>query len=238
MSMEEVRWKAVFPGIEVTSSILQCKFPPFSAKLVHPSVNLPVGNYVSTDTNNNNTYHSLIVHATDGGQTWTEDTADEADGIVLLAIDGDPSSGDAWAVGYNINNSNSAVTLHLVSGHFTDQPNINSNAAVILDSVSEYSSTDIWAVGYHNNTGATFTMHWEQVDGTYQWVEKTSPNYNNGYYDNYLQGVTDIGPGNAWAVGTAAAAYTGETPQEIGVLMHWDGSAWSTTPLTVNLSQQ
>src|SRR5207253_447096 len=42
MSMEEVRWKAVFPGIEVTSSILQCKFPPFSAKSVHPSVNLPI----------------------------------------------------------------------------------------------------------------------------------------------------------------------------------------------------
>src|SRR5260370_37688331 len=44
MSMEEVRWKAVFPGIEVTSSILQCQFPPFSAKSVHPSVNLPVAN--------------------------------------------------------------------------------------------------------------------------------------------------------------------------------------------------
>ena len=42
MSMEEVRWKAVFPGIEVTSSIFQCKFPPFSAKSVHPSVNLPM----------------------------------------------------------------------------------------------------------------------------------------------------------------------------------------------------
>jgi hypothetical protein len=40
--MEEVRWKAVFPGIEVTSSILQCQFPPFSAKSVHPAVNLPM----------------------------------------------------------------------------------------------------------------------------------------------------------------------------------------------------
>jgi Transposase len=29
------------PGIEVTSSILQCKFPPISAKSVHLSVNLP-----------------------------------------------------------------------------------------------------------------------------------------------------------------------------------------------------
>src|SRR6266487_5264988 len=36
------RCKAVFPGIEASISILQCKFPPFDAKLVHPSVNLPV----------------------------------------------------------------------------------------------------------------------------------------------------------------------------------------------------
>ena len=54
MSMEEVRWKAVFPGIEVTSSILQCKFLPFSAKSVHPSVNLPMkdmnGNWAECST--------------------------------------------------------------------------------------------------------------------------------------------------------------------------------------------
>src|SRR5215472_11692954 len=48
MSMEEVRWEAVFPGIEVTSSILQCKFPPFSAKSVHLSVNLPAMSYVGS----------------------------------------------------------------------------------------------------------------------------------------------------------------------------------------------
>src|SRR6266536_168527 len=38
MSMEEIRWKAAFPGIEASNSILQCKFPPFRAKSVHPSV--------------------------------------------------------------------------------------------------------------------------------------------------------------------------------------------------------
>jgi hypothetical protein len=36
------RCEAVFPGIEVSISTLRCKFPPFGAKLVHPSVNLPV----------------------------------------------------------------------------------------------------------------------------------------------------------------------------------------------------
>lgn len=33
----------VFPDIEASSSTLQCKFPPFSAKSVRSSVNLPIG---------------------------------------------------------------------------------------------------------------------------------------------------------------------------------------------------
>ena len=41
MSMEEVRWEAVFPGIEASIPMIQSKFPPFSAKSVHLSVNLP-----------------------------------------------------------------------------------------------------------------------------------------------------------------------------------------------------
>ncbi len=32
---------ALFPGIEASISILQCKIPPFSAKSFHPSFNLP-----------------------------------------------------------------------------------------------------------------------------------------------------------------------------------------------------
>ena len=39
--MEEVRCGADFLCIEVSISILQCKIPPFDAKSVHPSVNLP-----------------------------------------------------------------------------------------------------------------------------------------------------------------------------------------------------
>jgi hypothetical protein len=41
MSMKEVRWGAVFPDIEASSSMIQCKVPPFSAKSVYLSVNLP-----------------------------------------------------------------------------------------------------------------------------------------------------------------------------------------------------
>src|SRR6266516_3555007 len=35
------RWGAVFPGNEASIPMIQITFPPFSAKSVHPSVNLP-----------------------------------------------------------------------------------------------------------------------------------------------------------------------------------------------------
>jgi putative transposase len=50
MLMEEVRWEAVFPGILASSSTLQCRFPPFSAKSVHPSVNLPIESSIKENT--------------------------------------------------------------------------------------------------------------------------------------------------------------------------------------------
>src|SRR5215469_3889680 len=46
MLMEEVRWEGVFPGIEASSSTLQCKVPSFSAKSVRPSVNLPANKHL------------------------------------------------------------------------------------------------------------------------------------------------------------------------------------------------
>jgi hypothetical protein len=39
--MEETAAGAAWPGDEAPISILQCTFPPFDVKSVHPSVNLP-----------------------------------------------------------------------------------------------------------------------------------------------------------------------------------------------------
>src|SRR6266567_8875501 len=68
MSMEEVRWKAVFPGIETSSSILQCKFAPFSAKLVHPSVNLPATRLGAGKGRKNGTVKALMPSCYTGRQ--------------------------------------------------------------------------------------------------------------------------------------------------------------------------
>jgi len=41
IAMEEAVAGAAWPGDEAPISILQCTFPPFDVKSVHPSVNLP-----------------------------------------------------------------------------------------------------------------------------------------------------------------------------------------------------
>jgi hypothetical protein len=41
LAMEETAAGAAWPGDEAPISILQCTFPPFDVKSVHPSVNLP-----------------------------------------------------------------------------------------------------------------------------------------------------------------------------------------------------
>jgi len=41
IAMEETAAGAAWPGDEAPISILQCTFPPFDVKSVHPSVNLP-----------------------------------------------------------------------------------------------------------------------------------------------------------------------------------------------------
>ena len=178
-----------------------------------------VGCYIDANHNEN----VLIEHTTDGGNTWTQDSYTGSG--CLIAIDGDPSTGDAWAVGGN----NNALTLHLTNGHFELQTNVTPNSAVQLTGVSEHSSNDVWAVGYDygNNPFTTFTIHWEVVKGKYQWVTKSSPNLSSDV--NYLTGVTNIGSGDAWAVGrNVINSYS----NVVGTLMHWNGSAWS-TPLTV-----
>jgi Peptidase A4 family/Concanavalin A-like lectin/glucanases superfamily len=160
----------------------------------------------------NNSLHALIEHSTDGGSTWSQDTSYTGAGGTLYAIDGDPATGDAWAVGTI--NGNNPLVLHLSSGSWSSvSTSADSVTQARLFGVSEDSSDHVWVVGDDNNSGEqTFTMYYNG-----SWTNETSPNP--GSNGAVLKGVVNLGSSGAWAVG-----YEGNN---IGFLTHWNGSSWS-----------
>src|SRR5205823_298657 len=91
---------------------------------------------------------------------------------------------------------------------------------------SEHNSSDVWAVGRQIGRIdppyglSTFTMHYNGSS----WTQYPSPNPYTG--DSSLSGVTAIGTDNAWAVGTAGLQ---------GMMIHWDGTSWSTNSVNRQL---
>jgi hypothetical protein len=104
---------------------------------------------------------------------------------------------------------------------------------VTLTGISARSASDIWAVGnYSTLTGVvrdvfTLTMHW---NGT-AWSVVPSPNPGtrspvNGQ-QQVLNGVVEISPTDAWAVGNTIDTVSGSFQAEKPIAFHWNGTAWS-----------
>jgi hypothetical protein len=93
-----------------------------------------------------------------------------------------------------------------------------------LYGTSTSSTTDTWAVGYYSNSTNTellsLTEHWNGQS----WQLVSSPSPADSY--NILNGVADLSPTNAWAVG-----YTESSNGNDGALIeHWNGTSWSVVP--------
>lgn len=89
--------------------------------------------------------------------------------------------------------------------------------------VSGSASDNVWAVGSYQVKEYVpvrpLAQHW---DGS-AWQPVSVP-YPDGFNNVVLNDVVDIGPDNAWAVGTAShTASLGSDP----LLMQWDGTAWT-----------
>ena len=82
----------------------------------------------------------------------------------------------------------------------------------LLNGVAALSSTDVWAVG--QNGVHSLVEHWNGQ----RWVVVPSPIV--GTYD-VLTAVSAISHNDAWAVGYSIS------PNNVYILMHWDGTIWS-----------
>ena len=103
----------------------------------------------------------------------------------------------------------------------TPNPGGQNVSDITLSAVSSSSPTNTWAVGI-NQVGAFRIPLAEHWNGT-EWkaVPVPAPNGRQAW----LNGVTVLGPGNAWAVGESSAAQ-GTTLSVRTLIEHWDGTAW------------
>lgn len=123
------------------------------------------------------------------------------------------TNNDVWAVGLQYTPSPTTLAYHWNGSTWTlvSTPALTATNAS-LNAVSAISASDAWAVGFTQVSGhidQTLMEHW---NGT-AWSVDSSGNVSG--YNVRLEGVVDLGPANAWAVGGQ------------GLVMHWNGTAWS-----------
>lgn len=131
----------------------------------------------------------------------------------------------AWAVGEYTMGTN----LQLVkwNGSSWTQQSLGTIAdQTYLRSVWALSASDAWAVGGKSTTTpflveGCLTLHYNGSS----WTQVPVPAV--GTYRNRFNAINGIAANDAWAVGTWGNAY----PDFNGLLMHWNGSAWSNSSL-------
>ena len=107
----------------------------------------------------------------------------------------------------------------------TPNPGGQNVSDITLSAVSSSSPTDTWAVGI-DQIGAFRVPLAEHWNGT-QWQAVPAPAPSGR--QAWLNGVVDLGPGNAWAVGESSAAQ-GTNLSVRTLIEHWDGASWTIVP--------
>jgi len=160
----------------------------------------------------------LVLHW--NGAKWAQVPTPSA-GISGLSGVSAVSATDIWAVGSGgTTTRETTLVLHWDGRAWTRIPSPTPPGQVVaLFAVSAVSATDVWAVGRDltATTGKTLVLHW---DGR-AWTQVSSPSP--GATDNQLLGVHMTSATDGWAVGLT----TNSLAQDLTLVLHWDGTAWT-----------
>ncbi len=154
---------------------------------------------------------------------WTVETVPQTGNNTLLLGAAARTSTDAWAVGEQFAGAGQAppppVSYHWngTAWSLVTTPTLGVSSALMA--VSASTATDAWAVGFSilgRREHGTLIEHW---NGT-AWSVNSSLVVTGSAAQ--LNGVVDLSPANAFAVGLGSGG---------SLLEHWNGSAWSTVTI-------
>jgi len=150
--------------------------------------------------------------------------------------------GNAWAVGRSA--ANRALVEHWNGSAWTIVPTPDPVAPAgmtfsgsSLTGVSVRAANDIWAVGSFaaakgtTSNGFTLTMHWNgSAWKVFPSPNPATPSPINGVGQT-LNGVAEISPTDAWAVGNTIDTVSGSFQPDRPIALHWNGTSWSVTTI-------
>jgi hypothetical protein len=165
---------------------------------------------------------TLIEHW--NGTSWSAVTSPNVGAFANALFAVTAKGGLAWAVGYFIDANNNFNAKSLILNFDGKQWNVVSHPHVgtadQFFGVKAISPTDIWAVGTTRDSSGKFTTLTEHFDGS-DWDVISSPNP--GSTSDQLHAVTAVSSKSVWAVGFQ----TGTKGPDAPVILHWNGSQWS-----------
>jgi hypothetical protein len=159
------------------------------------------------------------------GSSWTVVRSPNHRGETNAQLLGVDATGpdDVWAVGFG---SGGTLAEHWDGSKWriVSTPNVPGMSSNQLQSVTAIAPDDVWAVGNAQNAPAsarTLVEHW---NGS-KWRIVPSPNESD--LNNFLLGVTNLGPNDVWAAGVFLKPAQEGGADNNTLTMHWDGSSWS-----------
>jgi hypothetical protein len=161
---------------------------------------------------------------------WTVATAPPTAQNATLTGVSAVSDSDAWAVGYHSGTAFTNVGAQVLIDRWNgtawsaaSTPATPGNTALLL-AASASSASDAWAVGRTQVNKSDFeglALHW---NGTAWSVSPGFSSVLSPFAGASAQGVADVSPADAYAIGDSADTATGS-------LVHWNGTAWSSVTL-------
>lgn len=96
----------------------------------------------------------------------------------------------------------------------------------VLQDVTVHAADDVWAVGtwWNSDAEGPFTVRWDGQGWTLVPLPEIAQ-------PSYLTGVDALAADDVWAVGSGDDDAPGAPKTTSGVIFHFDGTAWATTPI-------
>ena len=165
----------------------------------------------------------LIGSSASAATGWTVESIPQTGNNILLLGASARTSNDAWAVGEQFAGAGQAppppVSYHWNGNTWSLVATPTLSVSSALFAVSASTATDAWAVGFSilgRHSHGTLIEHW---NGS-AWSVNSSLVVTGSAAQ--LNGVVDLSPSNAWAVGKGSGG---------SLLAHWNGSAWSSVTI-------